>query len=178
MCLREAFEQDASDLWLSGPSLLEFLLARGFAFRLQASVVRKTVFDQRRLSFNEDIEYTQDAHFATLAAHHAKFLYVNRLGVRIRRHEGNDGDHAYGSKIAESYRVRAQVLKTHFSTAQLTSGESRALRMKRQELLTHVMRARSSQAAFPVRARESLQVLCEFPSMGAMKSGLKNLLDR
>jgi glycosyltransferase involved in cell wall biosynthesis len=172
-CLDLAFHHWDNGLWLSHERLLATLLRWGVPFRCQASLARRAFIERCRLGFDEDVTYTLDAQFMTMAACHTPFAYIDRVGLRLRRHQGNDGDRSYGAEIERSYRERARKLRYYFSGMPLTREARQALSIRLAQLyganLIKSWRAMDGAR----RIRESVNLLVHMPSWFTFKTVVK-----
>lgn len=172
-CLEEAFHHWDGELWLSHDRLLASLLRRGVPFRCQASMSRRSLIERCRLNFDEDITYTLDAQFMTMAACHTPFAYVDRTGLRLRRHQGNDGDRSYGAEILRSYRERARKLRYYFSGMPLTKEARRALGIRLVQLYGAGCSSGWNAMDTGGRVKASVDLLFHMPSWLSVKTVMK-----
>jgi len=175
-CLTEAFERDGQGVWVSNGRLLESLLMHGVPFRCPASLIRKEFFLKQNLYFDPEITYTQDAHFMTLASYFTSFLYVETVGLRIRRHAENDGDKAYGDRISVSYDIRSRKLKEFFAKHKISSEEKRALNHRLWNLQTYIAEKKSLGKGLGKRTRTALKLVKKVPTGSSVKSAVKLLM--
>jgi glycosyltransferase involved in cell wall biosynthesis len=170
-CLGKAFVSKGEGNWFSRPDLLCTLLEDGVPFRCQAALFRKGLFAGQL--FDENIAYTQDAQFLTIAARRAAFLYVAVTGLLLRRHGGNDGDGAYEDKIAASYERRVKGLKAFFAQQRLTTAERKALKKRLVALQSDVMRVRGAAVNRAGKLVEMLRLFASVPCCRSVKTALK-----
>ncbi len=176
-CLSAAFDKKENDIWLSNGKLVKDLLEWGFPFRCQASLIRKNLFFQYKLFFDEDIVYTEDAQFMTMAAYHTPVAYVDKVGVFVRRHSGNDGDLNYGMKIADSFELRVKKMKKFFH-GKLQGEEKRALIKCLWSFQDAVMEERSKNIAIWKKLREAGKLVWRVPCFLSVKSSIKVLISK
>lgn len=163
-CLEFSFEKKSDLIWLSQNKLLYTILQWGFPFRCQASLIRKSFFVNNNVWFDEEITYCLDAQFVTIAAFHTSFIYIDNVGLYLRRHSENDGDLIYGDKIWRSYEVRVAKLKKYFENKSLTEIEKSALKYRLAELQTQVLIAKTKKFGFLSFLNESVILFNTSPS--------------
>lgn len=112
--LQKSFTEVRRNVFLSDNNPLHMLCDHGFVFRCPGSLLSMRLFKERGILFNERLAYTQDAHFAFLAANYTRFLFVRETTLLIRRHEGNDGDSRYKKIISKNLVVRAKDLEKYY----------------------------------------------------------------
>lgn len=176
LMMAAAFECTATHTWVSNAALLESILGIGFVFRCQASLMRRSAIERHHLLFEEALSFTQDSHFMTLAASHGRFAYVDRLGVRVRRHQENSAPDYYGEKIINGYALRAKLLKAEFGHRSLTPAQRKALNQRLWNLQSQVMWSRSRGQPLGTRLQHCGELLSTVPSVASLKSCIKNLL--
>lgn len=176
LVLAAAFDTAGADLWVSNAALLESVLGIGFVFRCPASLMRRSLIERHHLLFDEALSYTQDSHFMTLAASHGRFAYIDRIGLRIRRHPENSAPDYYGEKIINGYALRAKLLKAEFANRTLTPAQRKALNQRLWNLQSQVMWSRSRGKPLPERLAQCGELLSTVPSVASLKSCIKNLL--
>lgn len=171
-CLREAFVRKDNGVWVSNKKLMSNLLECGFPFRCPASLIRRDFFSRHNLFFDEEIEYSEDAQFMTIAAYYTPFAYVEKVGLMVRRHSGNDGDIHYGEKIAESLEMRVDKLKSFFRE-KLQNEEKKSLVKCLWFIQATAMRERSRNKGLPTKMKEGMKLLFKVPSYRSLKSFVK-----
>ena len=174
-CLSAAFDKKDNGIWLSNKNLLQDLLERGFPFRCPASLIKKDFFFKYNLFFDEDITFGEDAQFMTIAAYYTPFIYIDKVGVFIRRHRGNDGDAHYGQKIIDSFDSRVIKLKRFFH-GKLKNKEKKALMKRLWSFQVSVMEARSKDRGLYIKVRESMKLFLRVPCYLSFKSITKLLI--
>lgn len=173
-----AFNNVEKDNWISNDKLFYGILKVGFPFRCQSSLVRKDFIRGIDLLFDEDITYTLDSQFVTIASYHGAFLYVDTMGTRIRRHEENDNDSNYGTKIEDSYEIRVLKLKEYFKGKKLTPQENGALIRRLWTLQEEVAWRRSRNSSWKVTIAECINLVCRVPAIWSLKSAIKIFISR
>ena len=177
-CLEGGFEPKADHKWLSTDNLTRTLLIQGFPFRCQASLIRKDFFAGRRLYFDEDILFCQDAQFIIMASYWTKFIYIGLTGLKWRRHAGNEGDCQHQNIIAASFSRRVIKLKKYFSDKNLRKDERKALwdylgRVQREAIRLHLIQGKNCRAFY-----EILKGICLFPGFSNIKATAGVVLKR
>jgi len=175
-CLNYAFKRVDGSLWISNSNLLYALLTFGVPFRCQASLVRKEFLLDHKLSFDTDLAYTQDSHFITIASYFSPFVYLDTMGLKLRRHAGNDGDVSYGTLIQKSYEERIKKLKKFFAEHQLSPMEKKALEHRLDYLQTYISNEKASNQSFKVRTATALDLLRRRPGWTSTKNAVKLLI--
>lgn len=161
--LEKAFEAKGDSIWLSKDKLFNSMLIWGFRFRCQASLIKKELFLKYNLFFDEDIEYTLDAHFMTIVSYYTPFLYIDNIGLFLRRHSENDGNKCYEGKIVTSYEKRFIRLKEHFNGKKLDRENKKALKLCLLELQEDVILLKTENKGLFVTIKESVIFLKRLP---------------
>lgn len=174
-CLTRAFERRNAFL-VSNAALLATLLEVGFPFRCQAALIDRQLMQQNNLHFDQELSFTEDAHFMIQSAYHTNFVYVEEVGCRVRRHEENDGDLKYTEKKMRNYLLRVGKSKTFFRDKQLTSEERRALNYMLWDLQSQVMWMRCHNRGLWNKVLQSALLLYQAPSTLSVKSVIKLFL--
>jgi glycosyltransferase involved in cell wall biosynthesis len=172
-CLKDAFFKKEGNIWLSNTKLLSNLFNYGVPFRCQASLIERQFFMDTSLIFNENISYTQDAQFVTLAAHSTAFLYIDNVGLYLRRHNENDGDIGYADNIYKSYETRILELKQYFKNKKIRADERITLKKCLWRLQTHIMIAKSLNGTFGSRLKQAIMLFFIVPGLASVKSSIK-----
>lgn len=173
--LKLAFDKKENDIWISKHNLLEYLLEFGFSFRCQASLIKRQFLLNYNLFFDEEIFYTEDAHFMTMAAFYTCFLYVDKLGVLIRRMSGAEDNLKYGTKIFENYDIMVKKYKKYFYK-KLDKNEKKALKKCLWSLQVAVMVGRSKNQGRMKKIIEGARLLFRVPCLASIKSVIKLFL--
>jgi len=176
--LDNAFEKNDNGLWVSNGDLLFNLLMFGVPFRCPASLIRKDFLIKHGLFFDTDITYTLDSQFMTIASYFTPFLYVDAIGLRIRRHTGNDGDVGYGDKIRKSFKLRADRLKNFFLNHKISSKEKKALYHRLWCLQAFAAGQEASGQGLMARGKQAFELLRNVPTWSSAKSAVKILANR
>ncbi len=182
ICLERAFMKKSLGVWVSDKNLLCTILKYGFPFRCPASLIRKTLFTKFNLSFDHEITYTQDSQFMTLSAYYTPFIYIENIGLKIRRHTENDGDLGYGDKIQKSFKIRIQKLKKFFLNNRISYKEKCALYHRIWLLQVYISQNQVKEKSFVTRAAHSIEIIKNVPNLNGIKSAVKltlgfNILD-
>jgi len=177
-CLEVAFEKKDKKIWLSNKNLLYALLQWGFPFRCQASLIKRDLFFKYNLFFDEEITYTLDSQFMTMAAYYTPFIFVEEIGLKLRRHLENEGDIVYGDKIIKSYEIRVAKLKEFFSKNKINRVEKKALKYRLWSLQAYVLETKSKYKNIKTKIKEAVILFLKVPSFMSIKSIIKLLLER
>lgn len=169
-CLAYAFDRERNGSWIANRRLLEALLLWGVPFRCPASLMRRSLVREQRLYFDEDISYTQDAQFMTLAAWHGPFVYLPSVGLRIRRYAGGDGDARYGDRVFKSYDTRVLRLKEYFRNRRLGRHERKALNRRLADLQSWAMALRSRDRSLFWKAGECVKLMKRVPGIYSFRT--------
>lgn len=173
--LSAAFDKKEDRIWYSNKYLLRSLLEKGFPFRCPASLIKKDFFFKYNLFFDDDITYTEDAQFMTIAAYYTPFIYIDKVGAFIRRHEGNDGDACYGQKIIDSFDSRVIKLKRFFH-GKLKNKEKKALMKALWSFQVPVMESRCKNKGLFIKIVESIKLFLRVPTYLSFKTIVKLLI--
>lgn len=111
-----------------------------------------------------------------IAAYLTSFLYVEELGLRLRRHKENDGDKSYGDKIPKSYEVRVLKLKRFFQGKDLNNAEKGALRHCLRNLRLNAMLIRAQGKGLSYKMVEGGKLCLGDFGFANIKSFIKLLL--
>ena len=174
-CLGAAFDKKDNGIWLSNKILLQDLLEWGVPFRCQASLIKKDFFFKYNLFFDEDITYTEDAQFTIIAAYYTPFIYIDKVGLLLRRHRGNEEEAYYGQKKIDSFDSRVIKLKKYFY-GKLKSKEKKALMKTLWSFQVSVMEARSKDRGLYTKIIESIKLFLRVPCYLSVKSIIKLLI--
>jgi glycosyltransferase involved in cell wall biosynthesis len=173
-CLGAAFDKKDNSIWLSNKNLLQDLLERGFPFRIQASLIKKDFFFKYNLFFDDDITYTEESQFLTIAAYYTPFIYIDKVAVFIRKHR-DDEDAYYGQKIIDSFDSRVIKLKRFFH-GKLKNKEKKALMKALWSFQVSIMEGRSKNRGLYTKIIESIKLFLRVPCYLSLKSIIKLLI--
>lgn len=176
--LNHAFSFAGGGTYISNTNLLHGLLTLGFPLRCPAMMARRDVFCPPQPMFDEDIMYTEDAQWAYMASASLVFLYINTVGLRVRRHRENDRDRHYLETMADSYDRRFLLTQQFFHTRCLTECELRAVRHKLCDLQSSACYLRSQGMNIFGRITEAVILFRRIPSAMAIRNGLRIALNK
>jgi len=174
--LSRSFSKREDGVWVSTGQLLKGLFEVGFPFRIQGSMAHTALLRDHGLQFDEAMSFTEEAQFVVEAACHTRVLFVEDVGVTVRRHEEN-GDQCYGDKITSSYERRMRRLKELFA-GKLVGDERRALKHVLWKMQSHIMNERTRDRHVPAMIIEGTRLLIEVPSYASLKSVTKMIVRR
>lgn len=173
--LKKAFSEQENRTWLSNDNLLRTLFQFGFPFRIQGSMVSREFVANHGLRFDEAISYTEEAQFFTEAALYTRFLYVDKMGLLVRRHSENVGDQCYQGKIIASYEQRIKRMKERFR-GKLRGAERRAFNYALWQMGEYIMIERGRNGGTFSRIGEAIRLLKSFSNYRSFKSVVKLFL--
>lgn len=174
--LSRSFSKQDDGVWVSTGQLLKGLFEIGFPFRIQGSMIRADFLREHGLQFDEAMSFTEEAQFVVEAACHTKVLFVEDVGLMVRRHDDN-GDERYGDKITSSYQRRMRRLKELFG-GKLAGDERKALKQVLWRMQTHIMHERTRDRHVPAMIVEGTRLLFEVPSYESLKSVTKMIVGK
>lgn len=172
-CLEKAFEQKQNNIWISNKKLLSTLFQFGFPFRCQASLINKEFLFKNNLLFDEDITYTLDSQFMTMAAYNTPFIFVKNVGLKYRRHSGNDLNRNYGEKIYKSFEVRILKLVEYFNSKNLSREEKKALKNCLWKLQSFITEWKWRNKNFNEKIKGLIKFILLFPNLKSLKRIIK-----
>lgn len=173
--LATAFSQIEHGQWVSNTGLLASFLQFGFPFRVQGGIVCRKFVKKYELCFDESLTFTEDAQFVIEAALYTKVLYIDSIGLLVRRHSENLGDRCYQGKVVASYERRKERMKQFFK-GQLEGVERQALNRALWQMSEYIMKEKGKHERGFSRILAAARLIKEFPTYDSCKSVVKWLL--
>lgn len=173
--LQIGLSEQESGIWLSNINLLKALFEVGLPFRIQGSMCNREFLLNHKLLFDEGISYTEEAQLVTEAAVYTKFIFVDRIGLLVRRHSENLGDECYQQKKIISYEQRVKRMKKCFR-GKLVRAERRAFNHALWRMQSYVTMERGKNANIVKKISEGIRLIGEVPTYESFKSVIKMFL--